>query len=95
MYIYIWLFDFLADFLRNQNFYFVGYLGWDCFFDCVFAFMLLHEGLATNLDESNSQSTAVQFQLAEAEKSKQKLKNHLRQLKTDKNYYREQEKSKR
>ncbi|XP_065884263.1 IQ domain-containing protein E-like isoform X2 [Dysidea avara] len=51
-------------------------------------------GLATNLDESNSQSTTVQFQLAEAEKSKQKLKNHLKQLKTDKNYYREQEKSK-
>ena len=57
--------------------------------------LILYKGLATNLDESNSQSTTVQFQLAEAEKSKQKLKNHLKQLKTDKNYYREQEKSKR
>ena len=52
-------------------------------------------GLVSNLNESNSQSTVVQFQLAEAEKSKDKLKNHLKQIKNDKNYYREQEKSKR
>lgn len=52
-------------------------------------------GLVSNLNESNSQSTVTQFQLAEAEKSKDKLKNHLKQLKNDKNYYREQEKSKR
>ena len=52
-------------------------------------------GLVSNLNESNSQSTVVQFQLAEAEKSKDKLKNHLKQMKNDKNYYREQEKSKR
>ena len=52
-------------------------------------------GLVSNLNESNSQSTVVQYQLAEAEKSKGKLKNHLKQMKNDKNYYREQKKSKR
>lgn len=37
----------------------------------------------------------MQFQLTEAEKSRDKLKSHLKQMKNDKKYYREQERSKR
>lgn len=52
-------------------------------------------GLVSNLNDSNSQSSVIQFQLTEAEKSRDKLKTYLKQMKNDKNYYREQEKFKR
>ena len=57
--------------------------------------LVISIGLVSNLNESNSQSSVINFQLSEAEKSRDKLKNHLKQMKNDKNYYREQEKSKR